>query len=108
MSEQVLSSNVDLHPNLTVRISKQAKLVLKFLIDNQEHCYHQTEIIKALYGEVTASRQASISRTIKNLKKLGLVNSRKCYYSPNFNAWIVQRITFFITNEGLKFLERRG
>jgi len=105
MSEQMLSSNANLPPNLTVRISKQMKLVLKFLADNKEHCYHQTEIIKALYGGVTPSKQASMSRTIKTLKKAGLVNSRKAYYSPILNAWILQRIIFFITDEGLKFLK---
>lgn len=76
------------------------KSVLIFLYNNREIVFTQAEIIASLHGEVTPSRKASMSRTIKILREKDLVSSRKAYYSEQFNSWIVQRIKFYITKKG--------
>lgn len=68
--------------------------------------YYFEHAVPFSFGVLSNGKPASMSRTVKTLKKLGLVNSRKRYYSPQFDAWIRQRIIFFITDKGLNFLKR--
>lgn len=94
-------------PEVNVKLGQEMRKILLFLYKDREHVHHQVEIIKALHGKVTPSRKASVSRAIKTLKKAGLVDSRKAYYSEIFKAWIVQRVCFFITELGEEFVRAR-
>lgn len=89
-------------PKLTFHISKQMKAIFQFYAkENFEKQHQQSKIIKALYGEVTPSRKASISRTIKRLIDLGLMGSAKTFPYDGWN--IVMRIRFFVTEKGAQF-----
>ena len=95
----------DLSPKLTIRVSKQARDILLYLYKDFEHVHKQVEIIKSVYGEVTPSRKASVSRSIKVLMEAGLVESRKAFYSEMFSYWLRSRIYFFLTEVGKRFVE---
>ena len=87
------------------RLGRQMKAVLLWLYDRKDKVHQQTEIIKGLYGEVTGSRKASMSRTIKTLMHCGFVASRKAYWSPQFNCWIRQRIHYYLTEKGERHVQ---
>lgn len=92
---------------VNTKLSRQMKQVLLFLYRKKEYVHKQVDIIKSIYGIATPSRKASISRTIKALMKAGLVNSRKAYYSDQFQCWIRQRVCFYITEKGEDFVREK-
>lgn len=94
------------------RLGNQQKDILRYLYENKDKVWQQVTIIEELYGEVTDSRKASVSRSIGKLRDYGLVDSRKAYLlTPDDHPlitetyWRKQRIHFFITEKGEKFLE---
>lgn len=87
------------------RLGQQQKDTLRFLYQNRDKVHQQVDIIESIYEEVTNSRKASMSRTVNNLMDTGLVDSRQAYYSERLEANIKQRVRYFITEEGEKFLE---
>lgn len=86
-------------------MGSEMKRILEFLYDNRKYVYQQTKIIEALYGEIPNSKKALVSRSVKLLMKAGLVDSRKAYYSEQFSCWIKQRVHYFITPKGEKYVE---
>lgn len=93
--------------DVNVKLSQQMRQILLFLFKDVDHVYQQVDIIKAVYGNVTASKKASFSRAIKALIKAGLVGSRKAYYSEKFGCWFRQRICFFLTEKGGQFVKEK-
>jgi DNA-binding MarR family transcriptional regulator len=104
MTEENVNLDTKKKPKLTFHRSQQMLGILRFLYNDNTHVFKQSEIIRALYGETAPSRKASFSRTVKTLIKLGLVESRKAYYSNQFNCWISQRVCFYITAKGEQFV----
>lgn len=109
VSDVNTSENVNLKdnlpPKLTIKVSKQIRDILLYLYKDFEHVHKQVEIIKSVYGEVTPSRKASMSRSVKVLMKAGLVESRKAFYSDMFSCWLRSRIYFFLTEVGKRLVE---
>jgi len=103
------SENVNLTaklaPKLTFHLSKQAQQILTHYAKDFNHQYQQTELIIAIYGKVTPSRKASVSRSIRTLKKAGLIGESKAYYSDRFSCWIAHRVRFYITEKGEQFVK---
>ena len=106
------SESVKSAPNIggevNIRLSKQMRDILVFLYIYRGHVHQQVEIISNIYSEdtyLTLSRIASMSRSIKVLMKAKLVASRKAYYSTQFSCWFSQRVCFFITEAGERFVE---
>jgi Zn-dependent M16 (insulinase) family peptidase len=108
-SEVNTSENVNLTrkllPKLTFHLSKQARQILTHYAKDFNRQYQQTELITAIYGKVTPSKKASVSRTIRTLKKAGLIGESKAHYSNTFSCWIVHRIRFYITEKGEQFVK---
>jgi len=88
------------------RLGEQQKKVLRYLYENREKLYQQTEIIEELYGDVTDSRKASMSRSITMLREADLVSARQAVYVEELDGWIKHRVRFGISEEGEEFLER--
>ena len=88
------------------RWGEQQKKVLRYLYENREKLYQQTEIIEHLYGDVTDSRKASMSRSITLLCEADLVYARQAVYVDELDAWSKHRVRFGISEEGEEFLER--
>ena len=103
------SENVNLKdnssPKLTIRVSKQTRDILLYLYKDFKHVHKQVEIIKSIYGEVTPSRKASVSRSIKVLTNAKLVESCKAFHSDMFACWLRMRVHFFLTEVGERFVE---
>ena len=81
-------------------------MVLRYLYENREKLYQQTEIIEDLYGDVTDSRKASMSRLITLLREADLVSARQAVYVEELDAWSKHRVRFGISDEGKEFLKR--
>jgi hypothetical protein len=89
-------------PKLTFHLSRQVKEIFRFYAKTDfQKQYQQTEIIEALYGKVTASRKASVSRTVKRLVDLGLMGSAKSF--PYAGYIVAMRVRFFVTEKGEQF-----
>jgi hypothetical protein len=93
---------VDSSTKLTLHISKQVRDIFRFYAETDfKQQYQQTEIIKALYGEISPSRKASVNRTVKCLVDLGLMGSAKCF--PYAGYRVAMRVRFFVTEKGEQF-----
>ena len=103
-SENV-NSEAESTPKLTFHLSQQLKGILRLYAKDSSRQYQQTEIIKALYGEVTPSRKSSVSRSIKTLIQNGLLKESKVHYSDRFSCWFPHRVRFFITEKGEQFVK---
>ena len=88
------------------RLGEQQKMVLRYLYENREKLYQQTEIIEHLYGDVTDFRKASMSRSITLLREADLVSARQAVHVGEPDGWIKHRVRFGISEEGEEFLER--
>lgn len=94
---------------VNIRLSKQMRDILLFLYKYRGNVHQQVEIIANIYPEdtyLTLSRVASVSRSIKVLMKAKLVESRNAYYSTQFSCWFPQRVHFFISEAGERFVEK--
>ena len=64
------------------RLGQQQKDVLRFMYNG--FVCQQKDIIQSLYGQVTNSRKASVSRTVKNLREKSLIkeiDKKRTHYS---------------------------
>ena len=86
------------------RLGEQQKKVLRYLYENREKLYQQTEIIEELYGDVTDSRKTSMSRSITMLREADLVSARQAVYVEELDGWIKHRVRFGISEEGERLL----
>jgi len=110
-------SNVNLDANVCTeinvkRLGRQQKDILRFLYENKETLFKQTEIITELYGEVTNSRKASVSRSVSKLREEGAVFRRqKVLITPDDTPLISEpyysrhRPRIGITEDGEAFIE---
>ena len=106
-----VNSTRNIANEVNIRLSKQMRDILVFLYIYRGHVHQQVEIISNIYSEdtyPTLSRIASMSRSIKVLMKAKLVASRKAYYSTQFSCWFSQRVCFFITEAGERFVEEKN
>lgn len=86
------------------RLGQQQKELLRFLYRN-EGVRQQVAIIEELYGEVTNSRKASVSRSISKLREHDLVHEQNVVYYPNMDEWFRSRPRYGITDTGERFVE---
>lgn len=107
ISESV-NSETNLALKLTFHLSQQLKNILRFYAKDFNKQYQQTEIIKAIYGEVTLSRKASVNRSIKTLIQNGLIKESKVHYSDRFSCWLTHRVRFYITERGEQFVKEEA
>ena len=84
------------------RLGEQQKMVLRYLYENREKLYQQTEIIEHLYGDVTDSRKASMTRSITLLREADPVSARQAVCVGELDRWIKHRVRCGISEEGEK------
>lgn len=87
------------------RLGEQQKEVLRYLYSRRGQMKKQVDVIRKLYGEVTDSRKASMSRSFSKLKEADLIFERKAHYSETFDAYVSHRVNYQLTDEGEQFLE---
>jgi len=102
-------SNVNPNPNVPheiniKRVGQQQKEILRWLYARRGSVHKQVDIIESLYGEVTDSRKASVSRSISTLTDHGVTFRQTAYYSEQFDSYIRQRPHFGLTDEGKLWL----
>ena len=107
-----LDGNVCTEVNVK-RLGRQQKRILRWLYEHRDGAHKQVEIIDSLYGDVTDTRQASVSRTVSNLEEKGLVTRRKkVLITPEDDPRVTDpyysrhRVRFHITKIGETFVER--
>ena len=88
------------------RLGTQQKRILRFLYENDERRFQQAELIREIYGEVTDSRKASVSRSVNRLMEHGVVDERKAVYVPELEAVISHRVNYQLTDAGTEFVEK--
>jgi Fe2+ or Zn2+ uptake regulation protein len=106
-TSETVNSKPKFCSEVNIKLSKQARQILTYYAKDFNHQYQQTELIVAIYEKVTPSRKASVCRTIKTLKKAGLIGESKAHYSNQFSCWIVHRARFYITEKGEQFVKER-
>ena len=99
------SGNVSSEVNIK-RLGTQQKRILRFLYENDGKRFKQAELIREIYGEVTDSRKASVSRSVNRLMEHGVIDERKAVYSPRLEAVITHRVNYAITDAGIGFVEK--
>ena len=106
-----VKSNVSSEVNIK-RLGQQQKDILRFLYDNKDKVWQQVEIIESLYGEITDSRKASVSRSVNTLIEHGLVFERqRVLITPEDSPYITEpywsyhRPRYGITELGEEFLK---
>lgn len=113
MSESNVNPRGNVSSEINVkRIGAQQKEILRFLYDHSDKVWEQVEIIEELYGDVTDSRKASVSRSISRLRDQGLAYRRqKVLITPDDNPlanepyYSRHRPRFALTDAGMEFLE---
>jgi|APHM01.1.fsa_nt_gi hypothetical protein len=87
------------------RLGSQQKEILRFLYDLDGEVRQQVDIIEEVYGEVTDTRKASVSRSISKLREAGIMYEQNSLYYPKLEAWCRARPRYGITRAGVSFLE---
>jgi len=94
------------------RLGQQQKAILRHFHEHEERMFQQVEVIEALYGEVTDSRKASVSRSISQLRDHGLVfEQQRTLITPDDHPLVNEpyyrrhRPRYQLTDDGRAFLE---
>jgi methionyl-tRNA synthetase len=97
------------------RLGGQQKKILRHLYRHQDTMFKQVEIIKNLYGDVTESKQASVSRSVSKLRDYGVVYERtEVLITPDDHALVDEpyftphRPRYQLTDDGERFVETDG
>ena len=97
------------------RLGARQKDILRFLYRHRDRVFAQVDIIEELHGEVTESRQASVSRAVSRLREHGVAERRqKVLMTPDEHPMIQEpyyrrhRPRFHITDAGEEFVESDG